>query len=103
MKNSALLTTPAELLTSIERQRQYLVKEYVAPVPCPNSGCNQPVNVFDALGINVDDYDFRVYDRNPPYKCPHCGYKLAMVVPLFMTATPGHHWKIDEPLPPKNN
>lgn len=105
MKNSELFKVDPKLLGSLDRQRRYLVEMFAYPVPCPNQGCRKPVNVFEAMGIDIDDYDFtgRDYDLTQTYKCPHCHYALRKVVPLFKVSEPGHHWEIAEPLPPKED
>jgi len=106
MKNSELLNTEPELLGSIDRQKRFLVSAFSYPLPCPNQGCGKPVNVFEAMGIDIDDYVFSgpnsSYNQHQKYECPHCHYKLRKIVPIFKLNEPGHHWVIDEPLPPKN-
>jgi hypothetical protein len=79
MTNRQLLTTPEQLLSELDRQRLFLLRTEGTPVPCP--ACQQPVNAFDAAGIDLDAYDFGA--TRYEYRCPSCGARLEQVVPLF--------------------
>jgi len=60
-------------------------------MPCP--ACKQAVNVFDAAGIGIDQYDFGTTGH--AYRCPACGAALAQVVPAFSLG-PLWHWQLQD-------
>ncbi|MDM0116883.1 hypothetical protein QTI66_32675 [Variovorax sp. J22R133] len=98
--NTDLLATDPKLLGRIEQQHRYIVVMHSHPSPCPNPGCNQPVNIFEALGIAADDYSWD-YKPGRTYRCPHCHYAPRHVVPLVMSSAGGYHWALGEALPKK--
>lgn len=101
MKNSELLDRDPKLLGVLDRQRRYILRMHSFQAHCPNPGCRQPVNVFEAMGIDIDDYDVSDYNPGQKYKCPHCHYALAKIVPLIMPNDGGYYWELNEPLPKK--
>jgi len=87
MKNSELRDyEPAKLLTSIERQKKLILQEYSVQQGCPN--CGHKLNIFEALGIDIDDYNTGdVYEGRT--ECTACHRELKMVVPFISMGT---HW-----------
>lgn len=87
MTNTKLLNYngPSELLTSIEKQERFILRENVQRRPCPN--CAAPVNVFDATGVEIDDYDFSE-GKPEVFHCPNCKRELRYILPL----QGGWHW-----------
>jgi hypothetical protein len=71
MRNHELITYEGPL-TGLEGQRRFLLRALSVPMPC--AVCNTPINVFEAAGIDIDDYDLN--GANYEYECPHCGEPL---------------------------
>lgn len=89
MTNSELLayTGPASLLTSIERQSQFILRMENTPLPCPN--CGQGVRRWEALGLALDAYDLTTSHPDTG-ECPGCGRGLIFIVPMIG----GWHWSL---------
>ena len=90
MTNRELLAAPADALGPLDRQRQFLLRTELTPMPCP--ACQRPVDALAAAGVDVDAYDFGATPR--AYRCPGCGAALELVVP-FVAVGPGWHWQLD--------
>jgi hypothetical protein len=90
MTNRELLRTPRDVLSQVDRQRQYLLRVELTPSPCP--ACREPVNALDAAGIDLDAYQFG--KEKTSCCCPACGAELEQVVPVFAFAGPGWHWEL---------
>ena len=91
MTNRELLNTPKSLLSEVDRQRLFLLRVEGAAMPCP--ACKKPVNLFDAAGIAIDQYDFG--KTHHAYRCPACGAELEQVVPVFSIG-PLWHWQLKD-------
>src|SRR5262245_9335849 len=89
MTNRELLMTPKEQLSQAERQKQYILRIELTPVPCP--ACRKPVDALAAPGTDIDAYDFGQSPRE--YRCPTCGAGLELVVPFIATGGRGWHWQ----------
>jgi hypothetical protein len=92
MTNRDLLKRPKELLSELNKQRQYLLRVGGTPMPCP--ACKKSCNVFEAAGIDLDSYDFGATELS--YRCPHCSAELEQVVPLFPAFGHVWHWHLKE-------
>jgi hypothetical protein len=90
MTNREVLRTPEQRLSELDRQRLFLLHTEGTPLPCP--ACKQPVNAFDAAGIDLDAYDFGATQY--AYRCPSCGAHLEQVVPLFPGGSTLWHWHL---------
>src|SRR5262245_28967106 len=90
MTNRELLNAPKEKLSQLERQRQYLLRVEMTPVPCP--ACQAPVDALTAAGVDVDDHDFGHTALS--FRCPGCRAELEQIVPLFRATGPGWHWQL---------
>lgn len=90
MTNRELLNTPEQMLSGLDRQRLFILRVDGTPMPCP--ACKQPVNLFDAAGIDLDAYDFGTTKH--AYGCPACGAELEQIVPFIAGGGPGWHWEI---------
>jgi hypothetical protein len=77
---------PSQLLTTIELQERFILRQHVQQKPCPN--CATPVNVFEAARVAVNDYTFNKSEGEPEYACPACQRRLLYILPL----TGGWHW-----------
>lgn len=81
MTNEELLVYGnSALLTHIEKQEQFLLREAYRRKPCPN--CGQPVNQFEGLGVAVNDYNTHASHADDAYKCPGCQRRLRFVLPF---------------------
>jgi hypothetical protein len=84
-----LSTTNDRLLNSLDRQRRFILREYVQPRPCPN--CATPLNYFEAKGIGIDDLDFSNPEQDhDKASCPACKRGLIWTLP-FMGSW---HWRL---------
>jgi hypothetical protein len=86
-----LSTTNDRLLNSLDRQRRFILREYVQPRPCPN--CATPLNYFEAKGIDIDDLQFSnpEHDHNHDKgHCPICQRGLIFTLPLMG----GWRWRL---------
>lgn len=80
MKNSELCTAPAHLMTSIEKQRRFLVKTLSVAKPCPNCGFHH--SFFEAAGVAMDNYDFTTTSSaDQKFRCRHCNRELLYHLP----------------------
>src|SRR5262245_51158307 len=92
MTNRELLRTPRDVLSQADRQRQYVLRVELTPVPWP--ACTEPVDALTAAGIDVDAYQFGKVRSS--YRCPHCAAELEQVVPFISTGGPGWHWTLTQ-------
>lgn len=76
---------PPRLLTAIEKQRLFLLRQFNGPRPCPN--CAEELTAFQAWGVDVDDVDLTKAIPEEAH-CPECGRGLTMLVPIIG----GWHW-----------
>lgn len=90
MTNRELLTAPKQSLSVPERQRQFLLRTVLSPMPCP--ACLKPIDALAAAGIDLDEFDFGATELH--YACPHCSASLSKTSPQFGT-TPGWYWQLD--------
>jgi hypothetical protein len=92
MKNSELRDySPKNLLSGIDQQRQLILREYSVQQPCPN--CTTRQNVFEGLGIDIDDYDTNAGGEKAA-TCTGCGRQLVLVVPFMKMAGPHWEWQL---------
>lgn len=92
MRNSELRDyEPARLLSGIDRQRQLILQMHSVPMPCPSCGTKQ--NVFEALRIDIDDYDTSKSGEKI-VECIGCDRQLRYVVPFVSMGGPGWHWSL---------
>jgi DNA-directed RNA polymerase subunit RPC12/RpoP len=95
MTNEEILRTDDRLLTSVDKQRKFLLQQALQKLPCPNCGTQQ--NYFEAAGIYWKEWDF---GRTPQtYRCVACGRGLIHDVYL----TGGQGWGLIPVLPPIPN
>src|SRR3954453_5392639 len=92
MTNREILKTPKDLLGEVDKQRLFLLRVESTPVPCP--ACKQPVNAFEAAGIDLDEYDFG--NTRYEYRCPGCGAALEQVVPFIAGGGALWHWHLKD-------
>jgi hypothetical protein len=90
MKNSELLNTSRKL-SGVEGQRQFILQIHSVAMPCPN--CAHHLNVFEAQGIDVDDYDAAGPTEKKPMHCTKCKRALRYVVPIISVG-PGWYWSL---------
>ena len=91
MTNREILKTSKQVLTELERQRHFVLQVDGTPMPCP--ACQTKVNLFDAAGIDIDNYDFG--NTKHAYRCPSCGAELEQVIPII--AISGHWlWRLKQ-------
>lgn len=88
MTNREVLQSPESVLSALDRQRLFLLRVEGTPAPCP--ACQQPVNLFEAAGIDPDAYDFG--QTRLEYRCPNCGAQLEQLVP-FVAIGRFWHWQ----------
>lgn len=79
--NSQLLTLPASTLTGLQKQRRFLLRIALTPMPCPI--CHEPTNKLEAAGVELDAYDVTGAKDAHQYRCPHCQAPLTYVVPFM--------------------
>ena len=94
MKNSKLLVYKnRELLGHLDKQRQFILQMHSYPMPCPNCGTRQ--NVFEGIGVDIDDYraDGKTVNDKKAH-CISCKRELEYVVPLFKTSPGGWKWAL---------
>lgn len=86
MTNEEILKAPEALLTTIEKQKRFLLRLALIKVPCPV--CGHAVNQLEAAGIGLEDYPFD--DKKLDFRCrnPACGVPLREVVPWMGGASP---------------
>jgi hypothetical protein len=89
MTNRELLQRPVGELDGLDRQRQFLLRLELTPMPCP--GCRRAVHALEASGTDIDQYDFS--PTKVEYCCPHCAAGLEQVVPAFSVG-PLWHWEL---------
>jgi predicted RNA-binding Zn-ribbon protein involved in translation (DUF1610 family) len=82
MTNTELLfrSYPDTLLTAIQVQMRFILRQAAIAKPCPN--CGRMVNQFDAAGLSVDEFDTRKAHSEYRYECPACKRELAFTLPL---------------------
>ena len=87
MTNSELLKARKEHLSSLDRQRVFVLRVELIPMPCP--ACDKPVNALKAAEVKIDQYDFG--RTTPNYRCPACGAELSQITPPIGIG-PLWHW-----------
>ena len=92
LTNEQLMNTvDKSKLGSIERQKRFILRQNAVSNPCPN--CGRLVNVFEAMGIEVNAYSFSGYNQQDgQYHCPHCRRELMHIVPV--TGNNWHWWLV---------
>jgi hypothetical protein len=95
LTNTELLadTGSPYLLTTIDRQRRYLLRMLIQAKRCPN--CSALVNYFAALRIAIDDLDL-MKPGDDHGECPRCHRGLIKVLPL----SGSWHWTLAPIAPP---
>ena len=88
MKNSELLNYTRNILSGLDKQKQYVLRQYDKQKPCPN--CAAPLNYFEASGIAVDDLDLSLA-TDPKAACPACKRELIWTLPML---TGDWHWRL---------
>ncbi len=96
MTNRQILQTPREVLGSLGKQRQLVLQLALIESPCPS--CQRVLNLFQASGLDIDQYDCDGLD--PPYRCPDCRAVLEQVVP-FPASGPPWFWQL-KPAEPRS-
>lgn len=86
MTNRELLATPDEELASVDRQRRHCLHVANLESPCP--ACQNPLNLFVAAGIGIDEFDFGATPYH--FSCPGCRAELEQVVPVVAIGPPWH-------------
>ena len=99
MTNREVLKTPRTQLSSLERQRLFLLQVMLTPVDCP--ACQKRITQVEALGKDLDAIDLSHTTHDGPFRCPHCRYALRLVVPFIPVGPAKYFFTLDEPLPPK--
>jgi uncharacterized protein (UPF0212 family) len=89
MTNRELLQTLPELLDGLGKQRQFLLRVELTPMPCPC--CRNGVHALEASDTDLERYDFTT--TKVDYRCPHCGAELEQVVAVFNVAVLWH-WEL---------
>jgi predicted RNA-binding Zn-ribbon protein involved in translation (DUF1610 family) len=89
MKNSELLSTSRKL-SGVEGQRQFILRMQNVKMPCPN--CAHQLNVYEAHGVDVDDYKPEAVLESNPH-CTKCGRALRYTVP-FIAVGNSWHWSL---------
>jgi hypothetical protein len=90
LTNTQILETSNTLLTSIQKQLQFLMEQHLQQRPCPNCGANH--NLPEAAGvIDIDRFDFGNHGGDRIGPCRQCGRTLIYTLPL----TGGWHWRLD--------
>jgi endogenous inhibitor of DNA gyrase (YacG/DUF329 family) len=87
MKNSELLDYYGNILSELNKQKQYVLRQYIRQKPCPN--CATPLNYFEASGIAIDDIDMSEA-KDPKMACPACKRELIWTLPM----TGDWHWRL---------
>jgi hypothetical protein len=87
MKNSEILNAPKSLLGAVEQQRKFILQMQGQKMPCPN--CGHCLNVFEALGVELDDYDTGS-TTDGKTACTSCKRALRYAVPVFVVGPPWH-------------
>jgi hypothetical protein len=87
MKNTELLRVPNyKVLSSIDRQKRFILATLIEPKPCPN--CTRQIDYFEGAGIDVDSLDLITSTADELCSCPACKRELERVVPLI-----GEPWR----------
>jgi hypothetical protein len=73
-------------LSTVDRQRRFILGTLVERKPCPN--CGERANFFEAAGIEVDAIDLVKSNADEPCACPSCKRGLELIVPLV-----GENWR----------
>lgn len=94
MTNEEILKAPNELLTTLDKQRRFLLRIALTPAPCP--ACKQLVTQIDAAGVTLQDYDVDTTHAKTKYRCTSCRRELEVIVPFM---GPVYIWNILETLP----
>lgn len=90
MTNTELLAHnyPDSLLTTIEQQERFILRQAILKKPCPN--CGTLVNQFEAAGLAVDEFNTHETHAEYRYECPACKRALLFTIPL----TGGWVWRL---------
>lgn len=75
-----LLTTSKSLLDYLDRQRAYLLRQYIAPSQCP--ACLKPTCVRAAADGCKDGMDWDGIHPDEDHHCQRCGARIVMRMPL---------------------
>lgn len=86
-----LLETPRELLSGLDRQRQFLLQLALQQRECIHPDCDRMLNHLDACEQGFDGYQLGSASSDNTFRCPDCKTPLAVVVP-FIAAGPTWHW-----------
>jgi hypothetical protein len=75
-----LLTTQKGLLTTIEQQQAFILKQAMLAPPCAWPDCKKPVSEIVAA-----DNSWTVENgcSDSAHHCPHCGRPLQFILPLM--------------------
>lgn len=84
--NEELLALPDHLLGGRAKQRRFLLRIALSPMPCPV--CNVKTDKVTAAGVALNDYDVTGKDTHE-YHCPNCRATLTYVVPFM---GPAYQW-----------
>ncbi len=90
MTNTELLHARPDLLTGVDRQRQFLLRLWSQQQPCPN--CGTLLNVFEAARRKIDEID-TLSGAELKYRCTACERELQHVVPLVSIGLPWE-WRL---------
>ena len=83
MTNQELLNAAPSTLSGLDKQRRYVLKMATLPMPCP--ACLTPNTEVDALGGDIEAYDFGHAHPEKPFHCKQCHRELRLTVPFIGT------------------
>jgi hypothetical protein len=86
-----LLDTPRNLLTGLDRQRQFLLTIALHRSECIHPECDRLLSQFDACEQGFEGYQLGTASTANTFRCPDCKTPLAIVVPFVSTGA-GWHW-----------
>lgn len=81
-----LENTPKGLLTSLDQQRQFLLKLALMQSPCPWPDCKKLVSQVDAA--DPATWTLEKGDMDSAFTCPHCKRGLQRIIPLVAVPNP---------------
>ena len=86
LTNTEVLQVGFGNLSSINRQRRFILTILSEQKGCPN--CGTKSTYFEAAGIALDDLDLLHGTPDPRCECPKCRRELQRIVPLM-----GENWR----------
>ena len=89
LTNTEIMNATDQMLTSIQRQVKFIMKQEMVRKGCPN--CGEPHNMPEAADVTVDDFDFGNHGDDRVGKCRKCHRTLIFTLPMFGD----WHWRLD--------